>query len=352
MQRALVSIKVCRKSQILRASTFCEVLLRGGTDMFNVACTGILVADVIARTVDKLPDKGKLDVVNKIELFTGGCAVNAAIAMSRLGMKVALIGKVGNDGFGSFISNSLQKENIDISGLVVDNNINTSASVVTVDSTGERTFLHSIGANGQFTVDDINLDIIRNSKIVFVAGTMLMPKFDGKQCAGFLQTARKMGCITALDTAWDSTGRWMEVLEPCLEHIDLFMPSLEEAVMLSNEKDPDRIANAFLSYGVKTVVIKMGKKGCFIKTPQEQHIVPTFTKYKAVDTTGAGDSFAAGFLTGFSKGWSLYKCGVLGNAVGTYCVMSAGASTGIRSFEETMDFIKKINSKAIIKEQL
>jgi sugar/nucleoside kinase (ribokinase family) len=309
--------------------------------MFDVTCIGILVADVLARTVDKLPDKGKLDAIGKIELFTGGCAVNAAIAMSRLGTKVALVGKIGNDGFGNFIANSLQKENVDINGLVVDNSINTSASIVTVDSTGERTFLHSIGANGQFISDDINMDIIRNSKIVFVAGTMLMPKFDGEQCAGFLQTAKKMGCVTALDTAWDSTGRWMEILEPCLEHIDLFMPSLEEAIMLSGEDDPEKIANVFLSNGVKNVVIKMGKKGCFIKSPQERHLIPTYTKYQAVDTTGAGDSFAAGFLTGFSKGWNLYQCGVLGNAVGTHCVMSAGASTGIRSFEETIDFINK-----------
>jgi len=307
--------------------------------MFDVVCTGILVADVLAKSVDSLPDRGKLDRVEKIELFTGGCAVYAAIAIARLGMNVAVVGKIGNDGFGSFLSNSLQKEKVDISGLVVDNQCSTSASIVLVDSTGERSFLHSIGANGEFTGDDINYDIALDSKIVFVAGTMLMPKFDGKQCAEFLRNARKAHCTTALDTAWDSTGRWMQVLEPCMEHIDLFMPSYEEAVMFSGEKEPDKIADVFLSMGVKLVVIKLGKDGCFIKNPQERYLIPTYKKYKAVDTTGAGDSFAAGFLTGYSKGWDLYKCGVLANAVGTHCVMSAGASTGIKSFEETMNFI-------------
>jgi sugar/nucleoside kinase (ribokinase family) len=307
--------------------------------MFDVVCIGIIVADVLAKTVDNLPDKGKLARVDSIELFTGGCAVNSAIAMARLGINTALIGKAGNDGFGNFISESLKKENVDIQGLVTDNQCSTSASVVTVDSTGERSFLHSIGANGEFTAEDINLDIINNSKIVFVAGTMLMPKFDGKQCAGILRYAKESGCITALDTAWDSTGRWMEVLEPCMEHIDIFMPSLEEAIMLSGEKEPEKIADAFLSMGVKLAVIKLGKDGCYIKSDKEQHLIPTYTQYKAVDTTGAGDSFAAGFLTGYSKGWSLYQCGVLANAVGTHCVMSAGASTGIKSFEETMDFI-------------
>ncbi|NLN65815.1 MAG: carbohydrate kinase family protein [Clostridiaceae bacterium] len=307
--------------------------------MYDVVCTGILVADVLAKTVEGLPDKGKLEQVDRIELFPGGCAVNAAIAMARLGINVALIGKIGKDGFGNFISNALQRENVDIQGLVEDEKCGTSASVVTVDSTGERTFLHSIGANGEFTYEDIDWQVIENSKIVFIAGTMLMPKFDGKQCADFLQSVQKAGHITALDTAWDSTGRWMEILEPCMKHIDLFMPSIEEAIMLSGEKEPDKIANLFLSMGVKTVVLKLGKKGCYIKSPQDSYCIPTYTRYNAVDTTGAGDSFAAGFLTGLSKGWGLYQCGVFANAVGTHCVMSAGASTGIRSFDETIDFI-------------
>ena len=111
--------------------------------------------------------------------------------------------------------------------------------------------------------------------------------------------------------------------------------------MLSGKEDPNEIADIFLSMGVKTVVIKMGKDGCFIKDEKgEKYLIPTYDKVKAVDTTGAGDSFVAGFLTGHVNGWSLIQCGKFANAVGTHCVMAAGASTGIKSFEQITEFIK------------
>lgn len=309
--------------------------------LFDVACIGILVADAIARTVNSLPERGKLEVIDKIELFTGGCAANSAIDMAKLGMLTAIIGKVGNDGFGKFMSDSLKSMNVNIKGLRVDDNTSTSASMVTVDTNGERSFLHCLGANAEFTVDDIDFDIIENSEIIFVAGTMLMPRFDGAQCAGFLKRVKEMGKYTVLDTAWDSKGRWMDVLKPCMKYIDLFIPSLEEAVMLSAKEEYEEIADVFLSMGVKTTVIKLGKKGCFIKDLKgEKYLIPTYTKFKAVDTTGAGDSFVAGFLTGMTRGLNLYECGKLANAVGTHCVMAAGASSGIIGIEETLDFMK------------
>ncbi len=309
--------------------------------MFDVSCVGILVADAIARTVNDLPESGKLKLIDKIELFTGGCATSASIAMARLGLNVAVIGKIGDDGFGKFMTAALKAEKVNVDGLCTDASVGTSASVVTVDSSGERSFLHYLGANAVFGIEDIDYNIIQASKMVFVAGTMLLPKFDGSECAAFLQKAREMGKYTALDTAWDSKGRWMKVLEPCMKFIDLFIPSREEASMLSGKDEPEEMADVFLSMGVKTVVIKLGKKGCFIKdSGGEKHLIPTYTQIKAVDTTGAGDSFVAGFLTGFTQGWSLYECGKLANAVGTHCVMAAGASAGIRSLEETLEFMK------------
>ena len=126
-----------------------------------------------------------------------------------------------------------------------------------------------------------------------------------------------------------------------MEYIDLFIPSIEEAIMLSGKEEPEEIADAFLAMGVKTVVIKLGKKGCFIKdSVGEKYFIPTYSKIKAVDTTGAGDSFVAGFLTGITKGMGLYESGRFANAVGTHCVMAAGASTGIKSYEEIVKFIE------------
>ena len=309
--------------------------------MFDIVCIGIVVADVIARTVDEIPEKGKLGVVESISMHSGGCAVNTAIDLAKIGKRVAVISKTGDDGFGAFVRQTLREGNVDVSGVKTTNSTGTSASVVLVDSSGERTFIHTFGANAEFCHEDIDFEIIKNSNIVFIGGSMLMPKFDGLPCANVLKEAKALGKTTILDVAWDSYGRWMKVLNPCMEHIDYFMPSYEEAVQLSGKEKPEEMAEVFLSMGVKNVVIKLGKKGCYIKAGAgQEYYIPTFDRIKAVDATGAGDSFVAGFLTGLSEGWDLYDCGVFANAVGTFCVMAVGASSGIKSKAETLRFIE------------
>ena len=150
-----------------------------------------------------------------------------------------------------------------------------------------------------------------------------------------------MGKVTVLDTAWDSKGRWMQVLKPCMPYIDVFMPSIDEAIELAGgETDPVKIADYFFSLGVSKVVIKLGSKGCYLRETIDADgiIIPCF-KVQAVDTTGAGDSFCAGFLTGMAKGLSFEECGKFANAVGAHCVQAMGASTGILSYDEIRSFI-------------
>jgi sugar/nucleoside kinase (ribokinase family) len=96
-----------------------------------------------------------------------------------------------------------------------------------------------------------------------------------------------------------------------------------------------------MSHGVKNVAVKLGKDGCYIKgSDGSEYTIPTFLNIKAVETTGAGDAFSSGFITGIIKGWTLDKCGLFANAVGTFSVSQIGASTGIKSLEETIEFIK------------
>jgi sugar/nucleoside kinase (ribokinase family) len=316
--------------------------------MFDVLCVGILVADVMAKPVEIIPEKGKLELVDNITMFTGGCAVNAGIDLAKIGISTAIIGKIGDDGFGQFMDNQLRLNNVNTDGLVKDKNANTSASVVISSSDGERSFLHCLGANALFAESDVDYAIVKNSAIVFVAGTMLMPSFDGEDCALFLKKCKALGKTTALDTAWDSKGRWMKVLAPAMPYIDYFLPSIEEAVKLSGKTEPEEIADYFLALGPHTIAIKMGKKGCFVKSKTgEKFSMPTFERIKPVDTNGAGDSFCAGFLAGIAKGWSLHDSARFANAVGTHCVMKSGASTGIKSEAEIIKFMNDYDNGLI-----
>jgi sugar/nucleoside kinase (ribokinase family) len=307
----------------------------------DVACVGILVADAIGRTIDGIPERGKLQLVDRIDLFVGGCASNAGIDLAKIGLSVGVLGKIGDDGFGRFISDSLVKEGVDVTGLVSDPAFGTSASLVLVDGSGERTFLHCYGANAEYHLSDVRMDVIERSKLLFIAGTMLLPGFDGAPAAELLEKASRMGVVTVLDTAWDSKGRWMHILSPCLPHLDYFLPSYEEAVQLSGLEDPERIARFFLDRGVrKAVAVKLGKDGCLVADRAGLVArIPTYASAKVVETTGAGDAFCAGFTAGLSKGWDLLECARFANATGTFCVTAAGATTGMRPLAEIQAFM-------------
>ncbi len=315
------------------------MLSREVNKMPDVTCLGILVADVIGKPVRHLPEKGKLELVERMELHSGGCAANTGGALAKIGINTAVMGKVGNDGFGDFVIGYLQKLSVDCRGVARDNSVSTSATMVMVDEAGERSFLHYIGANGAITVDDINWDVIKESRILHIAGTFLMPGFDGEPTAEVLRKAKQMGVTTSLDTAWDSRGNWMKLLEPCLEYIDYAVPSIEEARMCTGKQEPAEIAAALMDKGVKVVALKMGEQGCYIRSSGQEIRLPIY-KVNAVDANGAGDAFAAGFLTGIANGWDLEKTGKFANAAGAFCVTAIGATTGIKDQAAIEAFIR------------
>ena len=110
----------------------------------GIVCAGILCADILGKTVDELPEKGKLSLVDKISLQIGGCATNVVIGLSKLGLRATIVGKIGEDSLGRFIFNNLEQEKVDISGLKTDQNVSTSASMVMISADGERSIIHSL----------------------------------------------------------------------------------------------------------------------------------------------------------------------------------------------------------------
>ncbi len=306
----------------------------------QVLCLGILVADLVARIVRKFPDKGKLVRVENMELHVGGCAANTGITLKKQGISTGIMGKVGDDGLGNFLIESLKKEGLDVRGIKKTSQVNTSSTMVMVDPDGERRFIHCVGANGDFSLSDVDWSIIKETQILHVAGSLLMPSLDGKPTAELLKEAKDMGKTTSLDTAWDATGQWLKLLEEALPYIDIFIPSVEEARMLSGKEKVEDIAHFFLNRGVKMVVLKMGKEGCYVNDGKKSFSSPTYPA-EVIDTTGAGDAFVGGFLTGMVKGWDLEFTAKFANAVGTFCVQAVGATQGIKSLEETLKFLRE-----------
>ncbi|PIV57410.1 carbohydrate kinase [Candidatus Desantisbacteria bacterium CG02_land_8_20_14_3_00_49_13] len=306
----------------------------------DVVCCGIIVADVVARPVRKFPQRGKLELSDEMGLFVGGCATNTAIDLAKLGISTGVMGKVGKDGFGDFVISEMRRHGLNIRGVKRDPGLNTSGTMVFVLPDGERSFIHYFGANSTFGEKDVDYNFIKGAKIFNVAGFFLLPAMEGKPIANVFRKVKQMGITTTFDTAWDSRGRWLKAIKHAFPYVDVFLPSLAEAKMISGESEPDRICRFFLDRGVKTVGLKMGPKGSYLKTKDIKMYVPPY-KVKSIDGTGAGDAFVSGFLAGMVRNWPFEKCIKLANAVGALATTKVGATSGVSSMRDALEIMKQ-----------
>jgi sugar/nucleoside kinase (ribokinase family) len=287
---------------------------------------------VIVRPVDVLPERGTLGLVDSIVLRGGGCALNTASVLARLGQRAAVVGKVGNDSFGDFIVGTLEGRGVDASGVIRDSTTPTSASVVSVDSGGERTFLHSTGANAMLTADEVREKSFRGQAL-HIAGALVLDKLDGEPAASLLAEARRRGITTSVDTVFDARGRWDRVV-PALPFCDLVTPGLAEARAITGEEEPARATARLRELGARVAAVTLGADGCYVASDSFEGHVSSF-RVESVDGTGAGDAFAAGFLHGLLVGRPLEECARLANAAGGLATREVGAFEGVGDLVET-----------------
>ncbi|MFA5864178.1 MAG: carbohydrate kinase family protein [Phycisphaerae bacterium] len=308
------------------------------TDIVNV---GIATVDAIGRTIDTVPAPKELVLFDKLAITTGGCAVNAAIDLGKMGIANSLIVKLGTDMLGDFVLEQAKGFGIDVSGVIREKATNTPFTFVMVDSTGERRFVHTMGTNATLQASDINIDFIALHKFCYIGGVMLMPALDGKPLAGVLKKIRARGVQTLLDTVYvqASQDRWREVIFPMLSELDYFVPSEPEAMAITGLTDPVEMAKFFQDNGGKNIVVKLGEKGVYYrKANGDNGFVKAYKVCRVEDTTGAGDSWDAGFLAGLSSGLDFSEACRLGNATATFCIQAPGASTGIPSLQTILEF--------------
>ncbi len=308
--------------------------------MKKILCIGGVTTDIILSPVDSLPPPGVLRAVQSASTHVGGCAANAAIDLGKLGVPVALSCQVGQDTLGDFVIEQAGGAGVDTQWIVRGGEP-TTCSIVCVNSQGERCFLYYPGSTSAYSIESLPASPPRDCDIVFVAEALLLDSFDGQPAGEYLARARAQGAYTVMDTAWDPDGVWMPKIQAALPGLDLFMPSLEEAQKLSGKEDPKEIADVFFGIGVKSVIVKLGSQGAYLcPTPEERYTLPAYPGIAVADTTGAGDSFCAGFLCGLANGWDFRACGQFANAVGALCVTKIGASTGVPSMKEVLEFME------------
>lgn len=301
--------------------------------MADVVVLGNFVVDIIGQPIDRLPERGRLLRLDTLETHPGGCGLNTAAALGKLGAKVAALGAVGDDLYGRYVRERLHGWNVDTSALMQHPTAPTGLALVAVDSTGERSFLYHPGANGVFDPECVLLDRFPEARHFHYAGFFVLPALD-PHAADMLRAARERGMTTSLDVCWDPDKRWLELLRPCLPFIDFLMPSEEEAERLSGETHPAAMARVFRNLGAGAVVIKRGERGCYYSGPEGEFHVPAFP-VQVRETTGAGDCCIAGFLLAHRlRGWEPKRALRFANACGARSVSAVGAVTGLAPAEE------------------
>jgi sugar/nucleoside kinase (ribokinase family) len=305
----------------------------------DVIVCGNLVADIIGRPIDLKQGicPGSLTLVDEIQLFTGGLGCNLSIDLARLGCKVGLVAICGDDQWKDLFLSTLQREGVDTTEIMIDPQHGSSATMICVEPSGERTFFHVIGAQQTLTANQLleRLDYISSAKVFALGYYSMMPALE-PNLPDLLKTFKEKTDIKILLDTAGSVRPTLPDLSRSLSYIDFFIPSYDEAKVLTNETEPSAMVNAFRRAGASGIVgIKLGKEGCYLTNGNESVTVSAFNVERVVDTTGAGDSFLAGIIVSYLKGMSLCDMGRFANVIGACCVQAIGASSGIKNFEET-----------------
>jgi sugar/nucleoside kinase (ribokinase family) len=306
-----------------------------GDRKLDVLCVGLLTANIPVRPIDR----GVFDVdatpIERVEILPGGDAFNQAVILSRLGARVGLAGRVGRDHFCQVLLAAARESAVDVTTVRVGEEANTSVAILLIQEDGSRNFCTYKGANGLFSISDVDLTVLGGTRIVSIGGLFAMPAFDGGGAEALMAEAKRCGAITSADTKHDVLGIGFAGVAGMLKHTDYFLPSRDEAAHMTGERDVARMASALLDAGARNVLIKLGADGCYLRTADRALAVPPVWA-DVVDTTGAGDNFVAGFLTGISRGWEIERCARYANAVGSLSTTAVGSVTAVRNMEQVL----------------
>ena len=291
--------------------------------MSDIAVLGIFVAD-ISFSGDKIPTVGETILGDVYNVGPGGKGCNQAIAISRLGGKVNFISKLGKDNYGKLAIDKLKKDNIDTSNIIISNKHQTGVAGIHVDrNTGKNAIIVVRGAPASLTIDEIDTNIIKKSKIFLTQ--LEIPLEVTLHC---LRVAKENGLINILNPA-----PACKLNNDFFKLVDYFTPNETEAefytgIKINNEIDAKKSAQKLLKMGIKKVIITLGEKGLFYSDGKEEIYVKA-TSVKAIDTTGAGDAFNGGFSFALLKGKKIKECLEIANKVAGLSTTKLGAGDGM-----------------------
>lgn len=292
---------------------------------------------------------GPLRHVNTFEKTIGGAESNVATALAKLNHTVGWFSKLSNDEFGRYIISTIRGEGVDTSRVILDEDNLTGILFKEYyqRSNPNVYYYRKNSAASTISPDDIDEEYIKSAKILHLTGiTPALSKSAREAVYKAIDIAKANGVLVSFDPnvrlkLW-TIDEAKKVLINIANEADIIMPGLDEAELLLGLTDKDEVCDYFLSKNAKIAAVKLGANGCYIKTKDESYLAPGYdVSDRIVDTVGAGDGFAAGFLCGYLDKLSLKEIGEYANGMGAMATLSSGDMTGYPCFDQLMQFIGK-----------
>lgn len=325
----------------------------------RIMVIGAGVVDVLVSPVDAgVFEKGSVPV-DHIKISTGGDALNESVILARLKKqitedgvseknnsdhisKISLVTVLGNDDAGKTILNCCEQEGIDTRFVKVEEHQESSVNIVMIQPDGSRSFF----TNPKSTIRKLSLEHIPerfpdDAGILCMASIFVSFMLGNQELAEIFRRAKAQNMTICADMTKCKNQEKVSDMKETFSQIDYLFANEEEAAMVTGKNCREDMADEFLNVGVKHVIIKCGGKGCYVKTAGFEKMFPAVKGVECVDTTGAGDTFAAGFICALSEGKSLEECATWGNACGSLTVEKVGACAGIQNREQVLNRIMR-----------
>ncbi len=311
----------------------------------DVSVIGLYILDILGRPVDRIPAGGNVEFIDEIRLTVAGTAGGTVVDLAKLGLNCLAVGAVGDDEKADFVLATLDRFGVDRTEMQRIPGVPTSASILNIRRNGERPALHVRGASGHFEIPDDARERVLAPPIVHLGGTGLLDRLDGEPSRVLLEEAKRYGRTVTFDLL-GASEKTLPLIRPLFPYIDYFMPSVEEAFLISGQKTAEDAGRFFADLGVKHCVFTMGGDGvCFMDADQTCLKLPAF-EIDVVDTTGCGDAFNAGFIAGLHHKMDTETAMRFAQASAALVATGLGSDAGIVSFEGTWDFMKTARIKS------
>lgn len=307
----------------------------------------ILVGEPMALFIAE--EQGTLDTVTRFTRSAAGAEMNVAIGLKRLEHEVCYITKLGMDPFGKYLIDFLKGEGIDTSKICFDDHYPTAFQLKAKTEKGDPdvAYYRNGSAASNITVDDVESIDMEGFDHFHLTG--IFPAISDSSRATLLyliEKAKNNGLSTSFDpnlrpSLWKNKEHMIEMINKIAFRCDTVLPGIGEGRILTGLEHESDIADFYLNRGVKNVVIKMGPKGAYVKTKTEEKYIDGYKVEKVIDTVGAGDGFAVGFLSGLLEKETVENCADRATAIGAIQVMHASDNEGLPTREELFAFMQK-----------